>query len=257
VKSRTLTCITAITLFAALALPLSMAAQQTRYRPIDLGTFGGPASFVESPAFFEETAQVLNNRGSVVGWANTSNPDTNPILNTHAFQWYKGVLSDLGTLPGGNNSIALWISANGIVVGLSDNGLVDPLLGFPEVNAVLWEDGQPINLGTLEGGHESAAFSVNSRGQVVGPFFNSKPDPFEFGFQERPFLWQNGEMQDLGTLGGPNARADLYKRERPDSWIFECNRDDEPYYRASHNAPIPLGERHNAGPRHPRRHISW
>ncbi len=42
-KSRTM-CISAVTLFAALALPLSMAAQQTRYKFIDIPTLGGPAA---------------------------------------------------------------------------------------------------------------------------------------------------------------------------------------------------------------------
>src|SRR5262249_32597434 len=109
-KSMTLTCITAITL---LATPIRLAAQHTRYRPIDLGTFGGPSSFVNSSDSFER-AQVLNSSGTVVGLADTSVPDTNPSpffpfdgFNSHAFQWRNGVLTDLGTLPGGNNSIAL------------------------------------------------------------------------------------------------------------------------------------------------------
>ena len=57
-KSRTLTCITATTLFAALAVPVGLAAQgqqqnklqqnkqQPRYKLVDLGTFGGPASYL-------------------------------------------------------------------------------------------------------------------------------------------------------------------------------------------------------------------
>jgi probable HAF family extracellular repeat protein len=218
VKSRTLTYITAMTLFGALAVP-GLAAQHTRYKLVDVGTFGGPSAFVSSSDGGFEFAAMLNNRGSVVGGADTSMTDSSPTpilpfdFIAHGFQWRKGALTDLRTLPGGNNSEAVSISANGLIAGLSENGLVDPLLGFLEVNAVLWKDGEIINLGTLEGGHESAAFSVNSRGQVVGAFFNSIPDAFEFGFQEKAFLWQNGVMEDLGTLGGPNARGD-YINER-------------------------------------------
>ena len=57
-KSRTLICITAISLFAALANPVQLAAQQTRYTLIDLGTLGGPNSGI----FFESSPQnVLSN----------------------------------------------------------------------------------------------------------------------------------------------------------------------------------------------------
>jgi probable HAF family extracellular repeat protein len=84
--------------------------------------------------------------------------------------------------------------------------LIDPLLGVPEITAVLWKNGQIIDLGTLEGGYESLAFGVNSHGQVVGVSTNLVSDPFgPLGTQNRTFLWQNGVMQDLGTLGGSDA----------------------------------------------------
>ena len=64
-KSKTLTCITAITLFAALALPARLAAQEhheehLHYKLIDLGTLGGPHSHgsVNGDGF-----QLLNNSG--------------------------------------------------------------------------------------------------------------------------------------------------------------------------------------------------
>jgi hypothetical protein len=74
---------------------------------------------------------------------------------------------------------------------------------------VLWKDGIITDLGTLEGGYESLVSSVNSRGQVVGVAFNTVPDPFNGLFvpEARAFLWDKGAMEDLGTLGGPDANA--------------------------------------------------
>jgi hypothetical protein len=43
-KSRTLTCFTATVLVATLAIPVRLTAQHTRYKLIDIGTFGGPNS---------------------------------------------------------------------------------------------------------------------------------------------------------------------------------------------------------------------
>jgi hypothetical protein len=72
--------ITVVSLFVALATPTRMAAQDStsqnhkhhHYKLIDLGTFGGPTSWVSNP-----DAKDLNNRGTVQGWADTSVPDPN------------------------------------------------------------------------------------------------------------------------------------------------------------------------------------
>ena len=97
------------------------------------------------------------------------------------------------------------------MAGVAENGEIDPLIGFPEVRAILWQNGGIIDLGTLpEGGYESVANAVDSRGQVAGIALNTVPDAYSMvglGYQTRAFLWQNGVMQDLGTLGGPDAMA--------------------------------------------------
>jgi probable HAF family extracellular repeat protein len=75
-------------------------------------------------------------------------PDSSPI-------------TDLGTLPGGDFSVAHDINSRGQVVGFSETASG----GF---HAFLWEDGRMTDLGTLPGGFESVAHGINARGQVVG-----------------------------------------------------------------------------------------
>jgi probable HAF family extracellular repeat protein len=218
-KFRKVMCITAITLLAP-SIPVGMAAQEhPRYKLVDLGTLGGPQSFGDAG----HGAGNINNRGTAVGVADTATPDPNypnfnPLMNAfgadpfifHAFGSTDGAaLVDLGALPGTNNSNPIWISANGLIAGASLNGTIDPLTGWPEATAVLWKDGQIINLGTL-GGYESEAFSVDRHGQVVGFSGNTISDPYSIlglGTETRAFLWRDGKMQDLGTLGGPDAFA--------------------------------------------------
>jgi probable HAF family extracellular repeat protein len=217
-KAKSLTRFLLAAFVSALAVSNPARAQNApRYRLIDLGTFGGPQSYVNFPDI--SYAQVLNNRGMVAGWADTPVPDLYPdfcfdagCLVAHAFRWQRGVTSDLGVLPGGASSQGNWISGNGLIAGISQNGEIDPLVpSFPELRAALWKNGEITDLGTLGGGYESIATAVNSHGQVVGFATNTIPDAdsmFGLGYQTRAFLWQNGAMQDLGTLStGTNAMA--------------------------------------------------
>jgi probable HAF family extracellular repeat protein len=226
--------IAVITLFVALAMPLGLAAQedsaQTKkaqhhhYKLIDIGTFGGPQSYVNVSFDIGFHPTIVNNRGQLVGWADTTQPDPSPqfcfdsdCFTAHAFLWRDGERTDLGVLPGGASSQANWISSNGLVAGLAENGQIDPLLGGPEFRAVIWQNGAITDLGTLEGGYSSIANSVNKDGQVVGVFANDVPDQnsmFSNGYQARAFLWQKGVMQDLGTLGGTDAQALLINDRR-------------------------------------------
>ena len=231
-KSRTWMWTTAVYLFAALAMPALTAAQDNsspehrykhhQYKLIDIGTLGGHYDFFN---FSGAQNNLLSSRGVVAGSSDTTmvdpycfgNPD---CFVEHAFQWQDGILTDLGALPGGANSNAFAINARGVIAGLAQNGAIDPLLlsspppwGVQVMHAVTWEHGNITDLGTL-GGYLSVAQAINDKGQVVGLALNDIPDPVSafglyVGTQMRAFLWRNGAMQDLGTLGGPDAWAYL------------------------------------------------
>jgi probable HAF family extracellular repeat protein len=56
------------------------------------------------------------------------------------------------------------------------------------------------DLGTFPGGSFSYAYGINSNGQVVG-YANTN------GNSQHAFLYDNGAMQDLGTLDGSTTHA--------------------------------------------------
>jgi probable HAF family extracellular repeat protein len=219
----------AIVLLAALAPP-QLTAQDNQdhrhkhhhYQVVDLGALGGNNSFTPFPA-----ARTLNQVGIAVAEADTSTPDPyapncfqtlfGECLVNHTLRW-KNATTDLGALAGVNSSFPVWINDGGLVSGFSENGLIDPLTGFPEVEGALWKQGKIIPLGTL-GGNASYGNAINNRGQVAGFALNTILDPFAgtlalgpsfpVATESHAFLWdtKNG-MRDLGTLGsGPDSEA--------------------------------------------------
>jgi uncharacterized membrane protein len=151
------------------------------YKLIVLGTLGGPSSYGDPG----HGAGNINNRGAAAGVADTATLDPNyPNFNPlgffadpfvhHAFLARSGVVVDLQALPGTNSSSVSFVTESGLASGQSLNGAIDPLTAYPEQTAVLWKDGQIINLGTL-GGYESGAGVVNSRGQIAGFSGNQSP----------------------------------------------------------------------------------
>ena len=156
---------------------------------------------------------MINNEGTVAGLADTSihcsyfDASVSP-----AFKWQHGVLVNMGLLPGGCFSLPNSINSKGMMVGSGDIGVIDPLTGFPEIRADFRYKGQIINMGTF-GGTNSLAGYINLRGQATGGAENTDPDPWNFGglfglpspTAWHAFIWQNGVLQDLGTLGGPDS----------------------------------------------------
>ncbi len=221
-----------LALFSGLASATVVAAQTAQdhpskhqqYKLIDLGTLGGPSSLIIG------ATGPINNSGMVLTESadtavpNPFYPNDNPYLNLlfvqHAFLWFRNRVQDLGALPNGVGSGGQWINDYGVVAGAAGNGSIDSATGYPAVNAVRFQDGSIRNLGTF-GGEESIAFAINNRGQIAGGASNGVPDqflttdflPFPGGTQVHAFRWKRGEMQDLGTLGGPDSIG-FYINER-------------------------------------------
>jgi probable HAF family extracellular repeat protein len=197
-KSRTLNCFIAMTLFAALAIPVRLAAQahnqhQPRYTITDLGTLGGTFS----------QAFGINNKGSVVGYSTlTDNPNFRPL---HAFLWREGVMTDLSTL-GPTDTLALSaaysINDNDEAVGLSETSTPDPAntCGFDSLVClpILWRNVEITALPTL-GGLIGEASAINNRGQVVGIAQTDETDPMCHNPVLKPTVWEGGQARALPT----------------------------------------------------------
>jgi probable HAF family extracellular repeat protein len=208
-KSKTLMFVTTITLSVALALPVQLAAQRTHYKLIDLGTLGGPNSATNGGP-----PSMINNRGVVAGMADTSAPCA--YLGgfvSPAVRWVNGIPANLGLLPGGCFGGPNSINSKGMIVGVGDIGVLDPVWG-PVIRADFLYKGRIIDLGTF-GGANSLANEINERGQIDGGAETLDPDPWDFGgliglsspTAWHAALWQARSKLDLGTLGGPDSFA--------------------------------------------------
>jgi len=122
---------------------------------------------------------------------------------------------------------------------IRNNGLISGAAATPdgEMHAVLWFRGQKFDIGTPGlGGPNSAAFSVNEFGQSVGQAETSASNAEDFcgfnayGFPSstacRPFLWQDGVMRKLPTLGGHNGFANSINNRGVVAGIAETDATD-------------------------------
>ncbi len=203
-KSRILTLFTGMTLFAALAIPVRLAAQGQnqelpRYTVTDLGTLGGTWSW----------GGGLSNSGWVEG-RSTLPGDTamHPVL------WRKGVMKDLGTLGGPNADAAWRPSDSGNVGGASETGAPDPfaedfcgygtnLICLP---IVWWNDIQKMTPLPTLGGNNGWAAGINDQKEVAGVAENTTDEPTCAGtsqvFQFKPVVWAKGNVHELPTFPG-------------------------------------------------------
>jgi probable HAF family extracellular repeat protein len=198
----------------------------TTYTITDLGVLPGGSY---------SAALAINNEGQIVGYSNLMGSS-----NHNGFRYQDGHMSNLGLVPGFVGGEATALSDSGNVVGnqykvnpvtkhhgaiYNDDGSitdVPPLgsnscnffgvnnggdvVGYSETDqglpthAVLYTGGQLNVLGMLQGDMFSWAYAINDAGLIVG---KSGGDHVNHAF-----IYLDGTMTDLGTLGGPSAIAD-------------------------------------------------
>ncbi len=169
-------------------------------------------------------AADVNDRGDVVGWAETSLRDPTcvapQVLQFKAVKWdpIHNKKDVLRPYPGDSASAATAINDRGQVVGIS--GDCDVAVGrYSARRAVLWERGRVIDIGNLGGTSWHTPMDINEEGEVVG--FSNPPGDAGGEFIAHAFYWSRKRgIRDLGLLPGDeisqafgiNAEGDIVGR---------------------------------------------
>lgn len=138
--------------------------------------------------------------------------------SSHAFAQTRYTVADQGTLANDNFGMVMGLNNQGWTQNMDGNGK-PPVLSLSTTvlsgRAVMNVNGHNIDLITLGGENSWTNYGgINDRGDNVGMSETSVPDPdgedfCAFGTHRtcRGFLWRNGHMTALPTLGGNNAQA--------------------------------------------------
>jgi probable HAF family extracellular repeat protein len=133
---------------------------------VDIGSLGGSMT----------NARAMSDSGYIVGCSEVAGG------GLHAFIYRDGVMRDLdaGAAPGGPASCAFAVNNDGVAAGRIGEEIV------------VWRGSAVTRLG-VEGWPQD----INDAGVVVGTF--------KFGASTRAFMWRDGAIVNLGTLGGSDT----------------------------------------------------
>jgi probable HAF family extracellular repeat protein len=184
------------------------------------------------PGGYNSYGAGVNNRGQVVGWAENgvfdptcnNEPPVSQFLQFEAAIWGPGLteMMQLPPYPGDPDSAATAINDRGQVIGIS--GLcANAVGGASAVHALLWENGQPTDLGNLGAQAWNTPVSLNNRGEVVGFAYNTENNA-------QGFWWtaESGSMQALPFIGNDNSSA-AYDINEKGQIVGISNGGTEPY----------------------------
>ncbi len=183
------------------------------------------------PGGYDSYASGVNNRGQIVGWAENGVLDptcnnaapVNQYLQFEAAIWGPKLteMRQLPPYPGDPDSAATAINDLGQVIGIS--GICENAVGDQSAtHALLWENGQPINLGNLGANAWNTPISLNDHGQIVGFANNTSGN-------SQGFLWTKANgMQPLPYIGDDDAGA-AYDINQEGQIVGVSNGGTEPY----------------------------
>ena len=167
---------------------------------------GGPSSYTNA----------INAHEWIVG--HSQNGEVDPDTGVPRFiptLWRNEQIVDLGTL-GGSFGTAYAVNDRNLIAGIAENATVDNsgfagAFGFGitlnEIHSVAWKNGKIVDLGSL-GGPGSVSGAMNNRGMIVGASPKTYVAGPPFGIPPvDPFVWEDGKMTDLGSLGGTGGSA--------------------------------------------------
>jgi probable HAF family extracellular repeat protein len=167
-----------------------------------LSTFGGYDGF----------ATGINNRGEIVGWAETTYEDPTcqspQVLQFEAALWNKkNEIQELQPYGSDPDGAATAINTAGQAVGIS--GQCGTAVGGASAeHMLLWQNGTVTTLPTNGGQYWNTPMDINDNGGVTG--FSDHPGDSVSSPNFTAFLWtQSGGTQDLGALSGDSLSEGL------------------------------------------------